>query len=215
MLEKTLFVAILAIIFAVSGFGQQAETPKEKIEKPCTEPQIIAERIAASQKAREIDFNGNTSGQRALLKNFLPPGADAWVVEIVTTGGFSGKGLPTLTITSTGEVFVAADSLLSDSQIHPTADRKLKTEVLQKISQIVNVPALNETVKNVSPTNEPGQKEIMFLCNDCYQTSITVVRRDAGGEIRFFSNREKNILFSSGDFNRIHQIITEDNGILN
>ncbi|MDQ4121458.1 MAG: hypothetical protein M3209_08435 [Acidobacteriota bacterium] len=209
MSGKALFTIVLTISCAVFGFAQQNEIPKEKIEKPCTETQILADR------KQEIDFSGKTFGRRDSLKFLLPAQADGWVVEIVTTGGFSGKGLPTLTVTSNGNFWVTADNILAENQLSSTGNGKLKTEVLQKVSQIITAQTLTEKTKNVVGTGGSAEKEISFVCNDCYQTTITIVRRDADGRISYFSNREKSVLFSSGDFNRIYQIIREQADFLN
>jgi hypothetical protein len=213
MSGKTLPVVFFTLVCTASGFGQQNETPKKQVEKPSTGTQISAERVAEMQKKREIEFRG-IHGTPDLLGKFIPAGADAWGVKIETTGGFTGKGLPTVTVFSDGDVFVEHKST-PESNVDPSVQRRLSSDVLQKISEIVTNETLTEKVKNGLETTERAQKETSYLCSDCYQTSITIVRRDANGEIRYFSNREKNILFSTGDFNRIYQIIKENTGVLN
>lgn len=210
MFRKTLPAVVLTLIVATFAFGQQSETPKEQIEKPCMETQTLADQIAQAQKRQVIELNEKSSLQTSLLKNLLPSRADAWVVKIETTGGFSGNGLPTLTITSNGDLFVASDNFSSGREIRPNEGKKLKTEVLQKISQIIFALTEQEKQEITTESSNLAVNKIPFLCNDCYQTSIIVGRRDPTGEVRFFTNRDKNVLFSNGDFKHIHQIIMEN-----
>jgi hypothetical protein len=214
MFEKTLLAVVVTLFCAIPGFAQQNEAQKEKIEKPCTETQILDKGNADKRRIEEIEFRG-ISGSGNWLGKFIPDGIDAWAVKIVTTGGFSGKGQPTVKVFSDGDMIVENNGLTSGNITQLDELRQLSADVLQKISQIVNSKHITEKAKNIAETNEPMQKETSFLCNDCYQTTITIVRRDANGEIRYFTNREKNLLFSTGDFNRIRQIISESTDALN
>lgn len=210
MCGKSLAALFLILISASFGLGQKNETETKQGEKKCQPSLTISEQLADSPEMPQS--TDSVSARATLLRSLLPSSENAWVVQIVTTGGFSGQGLPTLTVTSNGDLYIAdQDSLINRADLSPT--KKVGADVLQKITQIVyadNPSGKNtETIKDAAEATNTAQKEISFLCSDCYQTSITVVRKQPNGEAGFFTNRQKNIHFSTGDYNRIHRIITQ------
>jgi hypothetical protein len=95
----------------------------------------------------------------------VPPGDNAWVVRIVTTGGFTGRGAGNVTASSAGQVICALVASCPD---------RLVPETNRSISQLVTTLRLAESPG--SPTPGAG------VCADCVTTIMTVQSRDAEGE---------------------------------
>lgn len=203
MLDKAFTFIVLTFVFAVYGFGQKVETASKSIAEPCQPTQIHS-----AEKTQTVVNNGFRA-QTFALRNLMPLKNDAWIVKIVTTGGFTGQGLPTITVSSDGDMFIE-DENSSGERVSSGARKKLSADVLKQIAEIIYAQSSPENEQKALAETESINAELKNLCSDCYQTSITVGRRDASGEIEFFTNRSKNILFSVGDFNRIRRIISEN-----
>lgn len=99
----------------------------------------------------------------------LPPGDNAWVVRIVTTGGFTGRGSGNLTASSAGEILCASIAACPD---------RLARDMQRSLSRLVTATLSPRPVAPTSPFN-PG------TCSDCVTTTMTVRRRDGAGERTF------------------------------
>jgi len=87
-----------------------------------------------------------------------PPGADSWSLRIHTTGGFTGQGIGSVTISSNGQLACGPAPCAT-----PIAATMLQP-VTTVIASVVNGPWIRQTPSG--------------LCRDCVQTTITLKRRD-------------------------------------
>jgi len=96
----------------------------------------------------------------------LPPGDNAWAVQIVSRGGFTGSGRGDLTVTSEG--------ILTWSGAGGSCYGRLTDEAMQSIAKIV------------LPTNGTAylESKLSGLCGDCYVTTMILQRRGNGGAVR-------------------------------
>lgn len=106
-------------------------------------------------------------------KTLLPDGNGSWVLHIVTTGGFSGRGLPTVTITSNADFACGESESLRFLPLDPVS--------FQPLAQVIGRADFN--VDRTSPKNE---RSFRYVCNDCYFTRLFLTRREANGKVRFY-----------------------------
>jgi hypothetical protein len=100
---------------------------------------------------------------RALARVELPEGKDSWVVQVVTSGGFTGRGRGDVTLTSAGVV------TCSPAVVVPCAD-KLSPASLESLSKLI-----------ASANPKRWQDRPGGACSDCYGTLLALQRRDAKG----------------------------------
>ncbi|HTF36781.1 MAG TPA: hypothetical protein VK651_00610 [Blastocatellia bacterium] len=98
----------------------------------------------------------------------LPPGENAWAVQIVSRGGFTGSGRGDLTITSDGKlIWNGPDGSCS---------RKLPDETMNALTNLVLAVDAPPSSTERSPN----------MCADCYVTGIILQHRTGSG-VRAFS----------------------------
>jgi virulence-associated protein VagC len=195
MVKQIVCVVFLLLFGAGSVFGQKDDKDKE------LKRQIEEWQKQDGETGKIFDSRNET------LKFLLPKDANGWVIQIVTTGGFAGKGLPTLTLTSNGSLFSSQDRDCSPPvEIELTEIQKVEIETLEKLSQIIN-PVAKEIAKINRTDSKESEKTIGALCSDCYQTQIYIARRESRGDIKIYASESKNTLFSSENFKSLHQII--------
>jgi hypothetical protein len=128
----------------------------------------VPELVTAQTTAPGGEVIAASAARQATLPTLaLADDEGAWVVAVVTSGGFTGRGTGSLTVSSAGEsscVAVAA----CPARLVEDARRSLTRRVL----------AL--TLRPISPPPEPRPRQ--GVCNDCVTTTLTVRRRDADGE---------------------------------
>jgi hypothetical protein len=128
----------------------------------------------------------------------LPPEADAWVVRIETTGGFTGRGLGNYTASSAGEL-----KCLSLTQPTACPDR-LAPETQRAIARLVTaIPML----EGAPAADVPARGRA--ICNDCVTTTMTVRWRDHTSE-RTVTYRwdESTLATVPGDVLRLHAAVS-------
>jgi hypothetical protein len=96
----------------------------------------------------------------------LLPDDNAWVVRIVTSGGFTGRGAGNLTASSGGQVMCTLVAGCPD---------RLVPEETRTFSRLVTMVRIAEP-----PANQP--LPAAGVCADCVTTNMTVQWRDAEGE---------------------------------
>lgn len=133
------------------------------------------ERQRCEEKAAENSRTLSRTMFETADRSLLPDTNAAWVVHIVTLGGLTGMGLPTVTVTSDGEVacgekeplkFVSLEAGRVDLLAELIASADFKTEGQLKASKA----------------------PLPFACSDCYRTRILIVRREADGRVRSYNN---------------------------
>jgi hypothetical protein len=112
-------------------------------------------------------FLGAQSASPELPTLLMPPGNDAWVVRIVTTGGFTGRGSGSLTASSAGEMLCVSVT---------SCPGRLVPETQRSLSRLITAVPLPDTVAPRSSPLNPG------TCSDCVTTTLTLRRRDGIGE---------------------------------
>jgi hypothetical protein len=183
---------ILILLSVVCGFGQKSDKHRT---------QSIYEQEQEQKKQDELVADGwrvLTEKKYKPGKNLLPDTADAWVLRIVTTGGFDGKGLPMLTIKSDGK-FACGES-------ETTSFKTLSAGDLMTLSKTIK-DAIFEVQENSPKLETPA----VIICNDCYLTNIYLLRREANGKNRFFSSAMSKIkyLHIAENFNLIKQNVSD------
>ena len=99
----------------------------------------------------------------------LPPGDSAWVVRIVTSGGFTGRGSGNVTASSAGRVICTLVASCPDRLVPETTR------------------AVSAWITTVGRTKPSGAQQIAphGICADCVTTAMTIQRRDDDGEHTF------------------------------
>lgn len=98
----------------------------------------------------------------------LPPDKDAWIVQVMTGGGFSGKGKGDVTVSSDGSAACSLPDTPCESSLTP--------ELLK---------SLGESVREAKP--EKWGDFGSGTCNDCYATSLVLRRRGKHGAERVYT----------------------------
>jgi hypothetical protein len=122
----------------------------------------------------------------------LPAAEDAWVVRIVTSGGFTGRGSGSYTASSSGDVSCLA-AAACPGRLAPDTQR-----ALSRLVKAVPVAA----VSRPSPSSPTGS------CNDCVTTTMSVRRRDRDEErMQTFSWDETTRASVPDDVLRLHAAV--------
>ena len=101
-----------------------------------------------------------------VVKMALPEGNGAWIVRIVTTGGFTGRGEGDWAISSMGEIICALVRC-------PDSFAIAEIQPLVEVIGAANFPALA-----LSPSG---------LCSDCITRVLTIAHRDAMGVLHTYT----------------------------
>jgi len=96
----------------------------------------------------------------------LPEGNGAWVIRVVTTGGFTGKGTGDFTISSENKILCSA-------QI--PCPKEFKVSDFQPLIEVLSP----DIVLPVVP--------VMSVCRDCIIRTMTIRRRDPSGIVQIFT----------------------------
>ena len=98
----------------------------------------------------------------------LPAGINAWVVQVSTTGGFSGSGTGDIAVSSQGRI------LCSSPAMH--CAKSFTASTLQPL--IETIPPRTVTIAGRSTTG---------MCNDCVSRTIVITRRDNRGSVHTYT----------------------------
>jgi hypothetical protein len=140
----------------------QIKTPSSSFaQKPETESQKPNSAQGQNPTVLLLDNMG------AFQKVELSPEANSWAVQIITRGGFDGKGMGDLTITSQGR--------LVWNERRNQCDAKLGDDVLQMLTQTAFSADASKWVWLRSR-----------ICADCYKTAIVLQRREGDGIVRTY-----------------------------
>jgi len=122
----------------------------------------------------------------------LPAAEGAWVVRIVTSGGFTGRGSGSYTASSAGDVACLAAA---------ACPGRLASDTQRALSRLVKaVP--------VAAVSRPSPLSTTANCNDCVTTTMSVRRRDRDEErIQTFSWDETTRASVPDDVLRLHAAV--------
>jgi hypothetical protein len=139
---------------------------------PAPQQTVDSNQISQTQRVQQ---NPKTSSDSTYVINLpgrisvnpipLPEGDRAWAVQIVTTGGFTGKGRGNVTLTSDGTI----------QRFGPdgSCSIKLPDDTMK---------ALTETVFAANSTYNTDGSVDRQICADCIVTALVVTRRKSGGD---------------------------------
>jgi hypothetical protein len=201
MQKSILGLMILLILFIVPTFSQKKERD-EKLRDSLEKSRL--EELTRRQEERDeqlrLEQQGQTSRNFEIApdKSLLPDNPYSWVLHIITTGGFTGRGKPTVTITSNSEFACGENESLQFqpfdfNQFQPLADIISKADF---------------TLRDLSFSRS---SEIKSVCNDCYQTNVILIRREGNRKINIYKSSSDDIKFQTfaGNFNLIKQRAAE------
>jgi hypothetical protein len=201
MQKSILSLIVLLILTVTHTFSQKNdkdEKLRESLEKSQSEELTRQQQERTEQARREQQGQTTRNFEIAPDKSLLPDNPYSWVLHIITTGGFTGRGKPTVTITSNSEFACGEDETL---QFQP-----LDGNQFQPLADIIS--KANFTLKDLS-FNQPS--EIKGICNDCYQTSVILIRREGSKKINIYKSTSDKIKFQTfaENFNQIKQRAAE------
>lgn len=190
MQKSILSLIVLLILTAAPTFSQKNdkdEKLRESLEKSQSE-ELTRQQQGQTTKNFEI----------APDESLLPDNPYSWVLQIITTGGFTGRGKPTVTITSNSE-FTCGESGTSRLQSFDANQFQPLAEIISKA---------DFTLKDLS---FKSPSEIKAVCNDCYETSVVLIRREGSKKINIYKSTSDNIKFKTfaENFNLIKQRAAE------
>jgi len=95
----------------------------------------------------------------------LPPGENAWAVQIISQGGFTGAGR--------GNLIVASDGSIVWTNAEDSCSRTLEADTVAALTRLVGA------------ANSPFPTAALAgFCGDCYFTTMIVQRHEADGVTR-------------------------------
>jgi hypothetical protein len=157
-----------------SARAPQQTAPAEILDLP-TNRDMSA--VADAVKARQQDptpivlIDGQGGPMPQYPTPAIPAGRDAWVIEIVTSGGFTGATRRTV-IDSSGSV-----------TCHSSCEAKAPASALSLVSTSVK-SAANVSWPGAS-SNDASMTRVR-LCSDCPTTQFSLWQRGMDGNVRFF-----------------------------
>ena len=105
----------------------------------------------------------------------LPSGPLAFVIDLDTSGGFSGRGLGGVTVDSNGSV--SASRVGGSTRAGPDCRAKLGADELQSLRRVVEAARLQTWPETFAPAGDDG-------CCDRFRWSLRVEQRQADGQVR-------------------------------
>jgi len=126
---------------------------------------------ASAKQAKRSDRPLTVKVPEELLASTMPQGANAWVIQINSGGGFGNTVSEIVTITSTGEV---------TCQESPAP--ALEPAKLDELSQLVAAVSVVSAKSSASRSLRPSS-----LCKDCTQTTLVFSRRGAKQKTKTYS----------------------------
>lgn len=162
----SLFIVACATICAAQKSGEKDSKYDESI-KQTNEEQRNREQLEL-YRARPGEESLPAQLKDAYEPAKLPKGKDSWVVQVVTRGGFAGRGRGDVTLKSDG--VVSCSPTVSDPCASTLAPASLE--------------ALSKLIASAEPKSwkdKPGG-----ACRDCYVSLLALQRRDAKGRAKSY-----------------------------
>jgi hypothetical protein len=108
----------------------------------------------------------NRETTNAVVHMDLPAGNDAWVVQLLTSGGLFGMGQGNFAVSSEGRKACSPP---------------------EKCTKDLIVAAFKPLVDAIQPGNVTITRPLPSLCNDCYVRTIVIRRRDSKGVLHIYA----------------------------
>ena len=172
------YTLTLFFLLTVSTYGQtDCFQTDDRLEKQrCEEFNRISNKVFHQTRFTEPD------------KNLVPAASGAWLLHVVTTGGINGLGRPTVTIISNGQFACGENENLQFNPFVASSQFKpLISDSFESLSEMIG----STEFKIDKSKDKSTDKSISDFCNDCYQTSILLARRNSNGKIKTFTNSLK------------------------
>jgi hypothetical protein len=121
----------------------------------------VAITLSGSVAARQLPTDGIPIVLASAVRPLQPPDKpDAWVLQVISRGGFDGRGAGDLTITSDGAVSLSNAATAAS----PPPD------LLQSLRSYIQAAA---------PSSWTGSR--LGICSDCIRTLVVLTRRQTDG----------------------------------
>lgn len=171
-MKKRLAVACLLVVACASSCAAQKSNEKEskydESLRQTNEEQRNREYLELF-RARPGEESLPAQLKDAYTPAELPGGKDSWVVQVITRGGFTGRGRGDVTLKSDGVVSCSPTVFDACADTLPPAS-------LESLSKLVSAANPKEW------RDRPGS-----LCNDCYVVLFALQRRDAKGRAKSYT----------------------------
>src|SRR5882724_7927679 len=154
-------ISLAISLVSIQGFNFLANQENSSNTTPKTQ-QVQQE----NRNATQPDVLLKAPRTIAVSPQALPPGDNVWMVQIVSSGGFTGSGRGDLTLTSEG--------ILTWSGADGSCGRKLTDEAMQALAKMV-------LAANASATG--SESSLSRMCFDCYVNTMILQRRETGGVV--------------------------------
>lgn len=118
---------------------------------------------SAAPQATDVPFPPIFAGSTRIYEP--PPGADAWLLQIISRGGFTGRGA--------GDLIVASDGTMTWSG-GPIPARPDALDVLA------------QRIRSTPPMRWPGRSRLSTTCSDCVATLVLLTVRDTDGGLHTY-----------------------------
>ncbi len=194
-MKKSILNFVVLFVFGVAPvFSQTSDKDKElrdSLEKSRQDEMTRQQDERDDQMRREAYTLPYMFGPE---KRLLPKGDGAWVLFLFTSGGFSGRGKPTVVVTS--------DAAFSCGENLPSRFNLLEGAKFEPLSNIIT--SLNFNRQDLAINLSQGKT---FVCNDCYKTDLVLIRRESNGDVKTYQNSLDKMKFQAylDNFNSIQQ----------
>jgi hypothetical protein len=123
----------------------------------------------------------------------LPAGEDAWAIQVLTGGGFAGRGKGDVTVISDGAVVCEPSGAACVGKLSPEALQPLARSVL------------------AAKPDKWGESNSLSACRDCYTTLLVLRRRGQGGTEEVFTARWDDVTRPDlpGEVKKIYERVVE------
>jgi len=157
-----MLLSLLPLTISLLSVQALFPTPQQA---PNSNQSSQTQKVQKENKAQQnAPYIVNQTGRISVTPVPLPSGDRAWAVQIVTSGGFSGKGRGNLTLTS--------DGILLRDWPDGSCRMKLSDETMKPLTEAVFA------------ANAPNKSEQLMnnVCADCIVTAMLVTRRKSEGD---------------------------------
>lgn len=189
MAAVTVFGHLVILIFLLSANTSAQDCssyPEGPERRRCEENLLNSARMLAGTRFLEAD------------RSLVSQADGAWVLHIITHGGFAGQGLPTITVRSSGEY--------ACGEAEPLVFKALPAAQVRALSELILWPEFGEPKKLTKIDQTDG-----IFCSDCFSGKILFARREANRKIRSYDSSSKlsRYVEAAAKLNSIHKNVSD------